>query len=41
MAMTKFTLGLGDMLLSLQIGFRFVRAAVTFAVLKRTSGLEP
>ena len=30
-----------DMLLSLQMGFSFVRAAVDCAILERTSGLEP
>ena len=30
-----------DMLLSLQMGFSFVRAAVACAILERTSGLEP
>ena len=30
-----------DMLLSLQLGFSFVRAAVACAILERTSGLEP
>ena len=30
-----------EMLLSLQIGFSFVRAAVACAILERTSGLEP
>ena len=30
-----------DMLLSLQIGFSFVRAAVACVILERTSALEP
>ena len=30
-----------DMLLSLQMGFSFVRATVACAILERTSGLEP
>ena len=30
-----------DMLLSLQMGFSFVRAAVACVILERTSGLEP
>ena len=30
-----------DMLLSLQMGFGFVRAAVACAILERTSGFEP
>ena len=37
----SFTFDPRDMLLSLQIGFNFVRAAVACAILKRTSGLEP
>ena len=45
MEMTKepisFTFDPRDMLLSLQMGFSFVRAAVACAILERTSGLEP
>ena len=37
----SFTFDPKDMLLSLQIGFSFVRAAVACAILERTSGLEP
>ena len=37
----SFTFDPRDMLLSLQMGFRFVRAAVACAILERTSGLEP
>ena len=37
----SFTFDPRDMLLSLQIGFSFVRAAVACAILERTSGLEP
>ena len=37
----SFTFDQGDMLLSLQMGFSFVRAAVACAILQRTSGLEP
>ena len=37
----SFTFDPRDMLLSLQMGFSFVRAAVACAVLERTSGLEP
>ena len=37
----SFTFDPRDMLLSLQMGFSFVRAAVAYAVLERTSGLEP
>ena len=37
----SFTFDLRDMLLSLQMGFNFVRAAVACAILERTSGLEP
>ena len=37
----SFTFDPRDMLLSLQMGFSFVRAAVTCAILERTSGLEP
>ena len=36
----SFTFDPRDMLLSLQIGFSFVRAAVACASIKRTSGLE-
>ena len=36
-----FTFDPRDMLLSLQMGFSFVRAAVACAILERTSGLEP
>ena len=32
---------LRDMVLSLQMGFSFVRAAVACSILERTSGLEP
>ena len=38
---TSFTFDPTDMLLSLQMGFSFVRAAVACAVLEITSGLEP
>ena len=38
---TSFTFDPRDMLLSLQIGFSFVRPAVACAILERTSGLEP
>ena len=45
MEMTKehisFTFDPRDMLLSLQMGFSFVRAVVACAILERTSGLEP
>ena len=45
MKMTKelisFTFDPIDMLLSLQMGFSFVRAAVACAIIERTSGLEP
>ena len=45
MGMTRehisFTFDPRDMLLSLQMGFSFVRAAVDCAILERTSGLEP
>ena len=45
MEMTKerisFTFDPKDMLLSLQMGFSFLRAAVACAILERTSGLEP
>ena len=45
MGMTRerisFTFDPRDMLLSLQMGFSFVRAAVACAILERTSGLEP
>ena len=37
----SFTFDPRDMLLSLQMGLSFVRAAVACAVLERTSGLEP
>ena len=37
----SFTFDPRDMLLSLQMGFSFVRAAVACAILERTSGLEP
>ena len=37
----SFTFDPRDMLLSLQIGFSFVRAAVACSSLERTSGLEP
>ena len=37
----SFTFDPRDMLLSLQIGFSFVRAAVACAILKRISGLKP
>ena len=37
----SFTFDPRDMLLSLQMGFGFVRAAVACAFLERTSGLEP
>ena len=37
----SFTFDPRDMLLSLQMGFTFVRAAVACAVLERTSGLKP
>ena len=37
----SFTFDPRDMLLSLQMGFSFVRAAVACAILMRTSGLEP
>ena len=37
----SFTFDPRDMLLSLQIGFSFVRAAVACAILERTSGLKP
>ena len=37
----SFTFYPRDMLLSLQMGFSFVRAAVACAILERTSGLEP
>ena len=37
----SFTFDPRDMLLSLQMGFSFVRAAVACAILVRTSGLEP
>ena len=37
----SFTFGPRDMLLSLQMGFSFVRAAVACAILERISGLEP
>ena len=36
----SFTFDPRDMLLSLQMGFSFVRAAVACAILERTSGLE-
>ena len=38
---TSFTFDPIDMLLSLQMGFSFVRAAVACAIIERTSGLEP
>ena len=45
MEMTKehisFTFDPRDILLSLQMGFSFVKAAVACAILVRTSGLEP
>ena len=45
MEMTKehigFTFDPKDSLLSLQMGFCFVKAAVACAILERTSGLEP
>ena len=45
MVMTRerisFTFDSIDMLLSFQMGFSFVRAAVACAILERTSGLEP
>ena len=37
----SFTFDPRDMLLSLQMGFSFVRAAVACAILERASGLEP
>ena len=37
----SFTFDPKDMLLSLHMGFSFVRAAVACAILERTSGLEP
>ena len=37
----SFTFDPSDMLLSLQMGFSIVTAAVTYAILERTSGLEP
>ena len=37
----SFTFDPRDMLLSLQMGFSFVRAGVTCAILERTCGLEP
>ena len=37
----SFTFDPRDMLLSLQMGFSFVRAAVACSILERTSGLEP
>ena len=37
----SFTFEPRDMLLSLQIGFSFVRAAVACAIVERISGLEP
>ena len=37
----SFTFDPRDMLLSLQMGFGFVRAAAACAILERTSGLEP
>ena len=37
----SFTFDPKDMLLSLQMGFSFVRAAVACSILERTSGLEP
>ena len=36
-----FTYDLRDILLSLQIGFCFVQAAVACAILEGTSGFEP
>ena len=36
-----FTTDPRDILLSLQIGFSFVRAAVAYAILERISGLQP
>ena len=45
MEMTKehisFTFNPRDILLSLQMGFTFVKAAVAWAILERTPGLEP
>ena len=38
---TSFTFDPRDILLSLQMGFSFVRAEVACAILKRTSGLKP
>ena len=37
----SFTFDPRDMLLSLQMGFSFVRAAVACAILERISALEP
>ena len=37
----SFTFDPRDILLSLQMGFSFVKAAVACAILERTSGLEP
>ena len=37
----SFTFDPRDMLLSLQMGFSFVRAEVACAILERTTGLEP
>ena len=37
----SFTFDPRDMLISFQMGFSFVRAAVACAILERTSGLEP
>ena len=37
----SFTLDPSDMLLSLKMGFGFLRAAVAYAILKRVSGFEP
>ena len=37
----SFTFDPKDMLLSLQIGFSFVKTAVACAILERTTGLEP
>ena len=37
----SFTFDPRDMLLSLQMGFSFIRAAVACAILERTSGLQP
>ena len=37
----SFTFGPRDILLSLQMGFSYVRAAVVCAILERTFGLEP